>query len=180
MSAPPHRRVFVEARHAVRQDMRGVYEAEELDQPGHEARPARLVTGAEAGALVTVEVFIEQEQIAPVRIGLEFSGAPVYGTSALLVTQERTHETLGDLARDLEEGHELAGAGRTLHRELVAVEGVEIQEPTDEEHVHRKPDGASPVGVAAEETARGLGGLVVDAIDVAADRKGVRVLPVIA
>src|SRR5262249_42167920 len=158
-----------EARHAVRQEMRGVYEAEELDQPGHEARPARLVTGAEAGALVTVEVFIEQEQIAPVRIGLEFSGAPVHGTSALLVTQERTHETLPDFSSDLEQGHALAGARRALHREVIAVEGIEIQEPADQEHVHRKPDGAPPVRVAAEETARGVGGLIVDAVDVAAD-----------
>src|SRR5262249_28776296 len=160
--------------------MRGVDEPEELDQSGDETRPARLVTGAEAGAVVAVEVLVEQEQVSPVWIRLEFPGAPVRGTGALLVTQERTHETLGDFSSNLEQVHALAGARRALHREVVAIKRVQIQEPADDEHVHREPDGSPPVRVAAEETARGLGRLVVDAVDVAADREGVRVLPVIA
>src|SRR5262249_38309595 len=141
--------------------MRGIEEAEEMDQPGDETSPARLMAGAQAGAVVAVEVLVEQDQVAPMRIGLEFSGASVDGASALLVAKEQTREPLGDLSRDLEQGYVLAGARRTLHGELVAVEGVEIQEPADEQHVHRKPDGPPPVGVAAEETARRLRRLVV-------------------
>src|SRR5215831_982565 len=178
--APPARDGIEEARDAVRHDVRGVEEAEELDQRGDETRPARLMAGAQAGAVVAEEVLVEQDQVAPVGIGLELSGASVHGPSALLVTQEQTREPLGDLSRHLEQGYALAGAGWTLHGEVVAVEGVEIQEPADEQHVHREPDGATPIGVAAEETARGFGRLVVDAIDVATHRERVRVVPVIA
>src|SRR5262245_30955333 len=151
-----------------------------MDQPADEAGPARLMAGAQAGAVVAVEVLVEQDQVAPVRIGLEFSSAAVYGASALLVAQERTREPLGDFSRDLEQGHALPGARRTLHGEVVAVEGVESQEPADEQHVHREPDGAPPVGVAAEEAARRLGRLVVDPVDVTTDREGIRIFPVIA
>ena len=42
-----------------------------LQQLGDQAGPAGLMAGAEPGAVVAVEVFVEQDQVAPVRIGLE-------------------------------------------------------------------------------------------------------------
>src|SRR5215472_17114230 len=39
-----------------------------LEQFGDEAGPAGLMTGADPSAIVAVEIFIEQKQIAPVRI----------------------------------------------------------------------------------------------------------------
>src|SRR5438309_1850972 len=41
------------------------------DQVGHEGRPAGLVAGAEASTVVAVEVFVEEEVIAPVGVRLE-------------------------------------------------------------------------------------------------------------
>src|SRR5262245_55152295 len=93
--APSARSVFVEARDAVRHDARGIENAEELDQPSDETRPARLMAGAQARAVVAVEVLVEQDQVAPVRVRLEFSGASVDGASALLVAQEQTREAQG-------------------------------------------------------------------------------------
>ena len=49
----------------------GVEVAEELDQRGDEPGPPRLVRRAESGAVVAVEVLVEQDQVAPVRIVLE-------------------------------------------------------------------------------------------------------------
>ena len=44
---------------------------------GHDAGPARLVAGAEPGAVVAVEILVEQDVVAPVRIVLELLGAAV-------------------------------------------------------------------------------------------------------
>ena len=52
-------------------EIRGVDASEEINQHRDTSRPTGLVTGAEPGAVVPVEVFVEQDQIAPVRIVLE-------------------------------------------------------------------------------------------------------------
>src|SRR5262249_56611425 len=59
-----------------------------LQELGDDGRPARLVSGAHAGAVVPVEVFVEQQQIAPVRILLELLGAPVDRPAAVGPAQE--------------------------------------------------------------------------------------------
>ena len=38
---------------------------------GDQPRPPRLVRRAEAGAVVAVEVFVEEDEVPPVRVGLE-------------------------------------------------------------------------------------------------------------
>src|SRR6058998_3382122 len=54
-----------------------------LDTPEHVKKdrdrtgPPRLVAGAEPRSVVAVEVLIEEDQIAPVRIGLELGGPSV-------------------------------------------------------------------------------------------------------
>ena len=55
------------------------------DQTG----PPRLVAGAEPRAVVTVEVFVEEDQIAPVRIVLELGGPSVDRPPSVGVAQER-------------------------------------------------------------------------------------------
>jgi len=45
----------------------GVELGQALDQPGHEAGPPGLVRGAEPGAVVAVEVLIEEDQVPPMR-----------------------------------------------------------------------------------------------------------------
>ena len=42
-----------------------------VDVPGHQTRPASLVTGADARAIVAMEILVEQYQITPVRIALK-------------------------------------------------------------------------------------------------------------
>jgi hypothetical protein len=43
-----------------------------LDQFGDQSGPTRLVARADADAVVAVEVCVERDQIASVRVGLEF------------------------------------------------------------------------------------------------------------
>src|SRR4051794_17095336 len=59
-----------------------------VDEIGDEARPAGLVIRAESGTVVAVEVFVEQQQIAPVRILLELLRAAVDAPAARLVARE--------------------------------------------------------------------------------------------
>src|SRR5205085_2318909 len=48
-----------------------------INQIRHQAAPAGLVRGAESCAVFTVEVFVEEQQIAPVWIVLEFASRSV-------------------------------------------------------------------------------------------------------
>src|SRR5262245_10933646 len=52
-----------------------------LEQLGHEPRPARLVAGAETGAVIAVEVFVERNQAPPVRVPLEHFRLAVDGAA---------------------------------------------------------------------------------------------------
>ena len=90
------------------QDTLGIQQAEELDELGHDPGPAGLVAGAQPGAVVAVEVLVEQDVVAPVGIGLELLRAAVDGSPAVLVTQEDPGEPVGDLLAHLEEVHHLA------------------------------------------------------------------------
>src|SRR5262245_17817609 len=60
------------------------------EQRGDQRRPARLVTGAETSAVVPVEVFMEWNAVAPVRVRLEVVIAAPDGASpaARRVAQE--------------------------------------------------------------------------------------------
>jgi hypothetical protein len=43
-----------------------------LDQFGYQTGPAGLMACADPGAVVAVEVFVEWNRVAPVRVGLKF------------------------------------------------------------------------------------------------------------
>src|SRR5436853_599740 len=68
-----------------------------LEQLGDEARPARLVTGADAGAVVAVEVLVEEDQVAPVRVSGEALDVAVDRAPAPLVAQEDPRQSARQL-----------------------------------------------------------------------------------
>ena len=78
-----------------------VEEAEELDQLRHDARPPGLVTRTEAGPIVAVEVFVEEDVVPPVRILLKLLGAAVHRPASAAVAQEDPREAIGNLLRHL-------------------------------------------------------------------------------
>ena len=49
----------------------GIEPSEQVEEQGNQPGPARLMAGAEPRAVVAVEVLVEQDQIAPVRVFLE-------------------------------------------------------------------------------------------------------------
>lgn len=90
------------------QELRGIEEAKELDEFGNESCPTGLVTGAQPGTIVAMEVFVEADVVAPMRIVLELLRAAVDGSSAMRVAQENPGEPVRNLLADLEEVHQFA------------------------------------------------------------------------
>ena len=64
---------------------------------GHEPGPAGLMAGAQPGAIVAVEVFVEEDVVAPVGIGLELLGAAIDGPPAMFIAQEDPAKPIRDL-----------------------------------------------------------------------------------
>src|SRR6266851_1558398 len=151
-----------------------------LEQLGHEPRPAGLMAGAYAGPIVAVEVLVEEDEVAPVRIPVENLRPAVDRATAVLARQEEVREPPRQLGRHLPEVDLVVRAGGTRDLEIVAEEMVEFLERLDEEKVHGKPHRPAPVRIAAEHARRGLRGLVVDAVLLAVDLQDVGMVPVVA
>src|SRR5437773_411577 len=88
-----------------------------LDQLRDEPRPSRLVARAEAGAVVAVEVLVEEDEVAPVRVLLELLAAAVDRAAAVAPAQEDVREAARELRGDLPQVQEPPRAGRELHLE---------------------------------------------------------------
>jgi len=59
-----------------------------MNQPCNKARPTGLMTRAESGAVVAMEVFIKQYVVTPMGIGLEFLGTSINRAPARTVPEE--------------------------------------------------------------------------------------------
>src|SRR5262249_23489792 len=103
-----------------------------VDVPGRQTRPARLVTGADARAIVAVEILVEQDQITPVRIGLEFFHRSINRPATFRIAQKDIAQAPRDLIGNLPQGELLTGTLRTLNFELVAIVRVESSQRLDQ------------------------------------------------
>src|SRR5215467_4592022 len=123
---------------------------EHIDKADDQSRPARLVTCAQSGTVVAVEILVEQEVVLPVGVLLELLGAPVHWPRPSFTAQKDARESARQLLRNLIERQVLSRAGRTLDLEVIAVELVQVQQRADQQSVDRHPNRAAPVGIAAE------------------------------
>src|SRR6266478_5246313 len=101
---------------------------EEVHRAGDHSGPSGLMAGAEAGAVVPVEVFVKLETIAPVRIILELPRAAVHGPVAVFVAQEYAREAARDFFGDLIERHPPARPGGALDRKIVSKVSIVLQQ----------------------------------------------------
>lgn len=114
--------LFLETRHlAAFQGPRRIQIAIKMDELGHEPGPAGLMAGAQSRPVVAVEIFVKEDVIAPMGIGLELLCAAVYRTPAALIAQEDPSEPVGDLLAHLEEVHHLSRPCGAFDLEVVAV-----------------------------------------------------------
>src|SRR5262249_13413086 len=123
-------------------------------------RPAGLMAGSESGSVITVEVLVEEHQVAPVRIILKLGGAAIYWTTTIIPAQEDVSQAARYLFCYLEQIHLTTRTGRTLNDKVVAVVGVVLQQRADDQTIDWHPDRPSPVGVAAKHAAIGFRGQI--------------------
>src|SRR5207237_49095 len=100
---------------------------------------------------VAVEILVEQDQGAPVRVVGPARVIAVAGPASALVGQKNRGQAARQFAGNFMERQRISGAGRALDLEAVAVEVVVAFERLDEEIIDGKPDRSAPVRVAAEE-----------------------------
>src|SRR5262249_18849497 len=121
------------------------------EERGDQRCPAGLMAGADARAVVPVEVFMERNVIPPVRVGLKVVVVAPGGAAAPAggVAQEDVRQSPCQVRGYLAQIAQPAGAGRAFHLQDVSVVELVIVQCTDEKVVYRKPDRSAPVRVAA-------------------------------
>src|SRR5215510_4182407 len=92
-----------------------------LDQFGNQPGPASLVAGAKSRAVVAVEIFEEENQVAPVFIALKLFDRAVNGSASGLIAQEEVDQAPRQLLADVPKVHQLSRPGRAFDFEVVAV-----------------------------------------------------------
>src|SRR5271167_424919 len=98
MAEPRLRRLYLSAEDrspAAPQKGLGIELAKNVDQAGDDPGPTRLMAGADPGAVVAMEVFVEQQIVPPIRIALEFLGASEHRPPAALVAQKDPGKAIG-------------------------------------------------------------------------------------
>src|SRR5688572_29739473 len=106
------------------------------------------MTRADAGAVIAVEVFVQPDEVSPVRVRLELGDASVDRSSPIRPAQENTGQASGELSRYVPEGRALTRSDRALDLKAGAVEVIEFLEGLDQQVVDWKPDRSAPVGVS--------------------------------
>mmetsp|Transcript_1014 Transcript_1014/g.1902 ORF Transcript_1014/g.1902 Transcript_1014/m.1902 type:complete len:336 (-) Transcript_1014:1955-2962(-) len=134
--------------------------------------------GADAGAIVAVEVLVEEDVVAPQGI-LPGVVAAEAGAAAFLVDHEHVAHALFEFQRDLPQVQLVAGVRGALDHEGLAVVEVVLLKALDEQEVDGIPDGPAPVRVAAEHIRPGFAWLIADAVFLAVVGHLVRVLLVV-
>src|SRR5215469_7786486 len=65
---------------------------EKLNQFSDQARPSSLVARSQARAIVPVKIFVEQNVVSPVRIGLKLLGVSIHRPSPRFISQENSRQ----------------------------------------------------------------------------------------
>src|SRR5271155_1537716 len=108
------------------------------------------MASTESRTVVAVEVFVEQNVIAPMGIRLKFLGTTVHRPPSVLIAQKDSAKPAGYFVAHFKEVHHFAGPGGALDFKIIAVIQIELQQRPNNHDIYRKPHWASPVGVAAK------------------------------
>src|SRR5712664_2622830 len=147
-----------------------------FDQFCDEAGPAGLMACADPGAVVAVKVFVEKDEVAPVRVALKKLGAARYGPAAFRIAEKNMNEPPGNFRGDLPEIGFAAGMRGALNFEIFPEVVVKFLERFHKQIVDRKPNRPAPVRISAEQARRGFGRLVIDAVRISVHVNFVRMV----
>src|SRR3954451_15397151 len=129
--------------------LRSLVEGE--DQIDDQGGPAGLVPRTEPGAVVAVEVLREDDQVLPVRVGLQRLVGAVDRAAPPRIRREQRDQPPGQVVRHLAEVHLVLRTGRVLHHKVLAEERRVLAERLDQQEIDRHPDRPPPVRVAPEQ-----------------------------
>ena len=97
-----------------------------LHQFGDNAGPSRLMASADSGARVSVKVFVEQDQIAPVRISLEFFEIAEDRPAAFIVSKKYIRHSTGQFTGYIPQSQHFSRPGWEFHCEAISEVMVEL------------------------------------------------------
>ncbi len=83
----------------------GIERTKEFDKFRNQSGPACLVAGTEPSAIIPVEIFVEQDVVAPEGVGLELLSSTIDRPPAVLIAQEDAGEPVRDFLGHLEKVH---------------------------------------------------------------------------
>lgn len=109
------------------------------------------MTRSDSGADVSMEVFVKQNVITPIRIVLKFIVSSEYRPLAILIAQENFREPLRQLCRNFPQVHHVAGSSGAFDFEVRSQVVMELLERFNDQIVDREPDRTSPVRISAEQ-----------------------------
>src|SRR5437764_145375 len=98
---------------------------------------------AQTCADIAVKILVKQISVrgaSRTGVGLAVSRGSLERTLAVLIARPDFDQAIRELVRDIFQMHELAGAGRAFHFEIVAVIMMKLLERFDEEIIDREPD----------------------------------------
>lgn len=76
-----------------------------LQEIGHYTCPTGLMAGADPCAILTMEIFVEEHEVAPMRVLLKFLDPSVHSPAPLVVPEEYVGQAAGEFCCDLPERH---------------------------------------------------------------------------
>src|SRR5215831_3387616 len=91
-----------------------------LHQLGDDTGPSSLMAGSHSSTRVAVEVFVKQDQVAPMWVGLEPFEIPEHRSAATLVLEEDVRHAARQFSSYVPKGHHLSRSSRKLNFEVVA------------------------------------------------------------
>src|SRR5208337_1936394 len=141
---------------------RGVLAVAPQDQVGDQPCPSGLVGGAQPLPRLSVEILVEQQEIAPVLIGAERRLClQRWRCSALVAPIDIDNPLADEVGHAYQREATIAEAGNGK-AEPVAEEAVELLDRLDQHVIDRQPDRTTPIRVSAKQRGRGLARNVFD------------------
>ena len=103
-----------------------------LNQFGDQRGPTGLMAGADAGAVIAMEIFVKGHEIAPVRVVLKFLGA-AENRPASVSSRRKIFVSRCEISPAVSQRFDhSAGAGGTLDFVLIAVEKMKFLQRFDQ------------------------------------------------
>src|ERR1700740_2373926 len=116
-----------------------------LDEFRHQAAPPRLMARTDPRTIIAVEVFVEENQVAPMWIALKRLCFAPHRAAARTIAQKNVRQPPRNLRGHLPEIGLPARVRRAGHLEVLSVVVVELLQRFHQQVIDGKPDGAPPV-----------------------------------